>query len=245
MSAPFPSLTKKWHTSSHPAIDPTRPELSAAGKTLVITGGGSGIGAQIASAFAKAGAPRIALLGRTQKTLSETEATLKKINSSIKVLTATADITDKTSLEAAFTTVVDTFGKIDIFVSNAGYLSVPATVAELDGDDWWAGFKINALGSLYSAQAFIPRATEGAYLFNVTSGIAHLPPIAGFSGYATSKLANAKLFDYVQVENPSLHVVNIQPGIVESSLNSKSGMGGMDTSKWNEPLKSGCARLGR
>lgn len=39
MATPFPSLTETWHTASYPAISPSRPELSAANKTVVITGG--------------------------------------------------------------------------------------------------------------------------------------------------------------------------------------------------------------
>jgi hypothetical protein len=54
METPFP--TKTSHKTAYPAISPTRPELTAKGKTIVITGGGTGIGAETALYFAKAGA---------------------------------------------------------------------------------------------------------------------------------------------------------------------------------------------
>ncbi|KAI1044134.1 hypothetical protein LB505_010555 [Fusarium chuoi] len=60
----FVSFTKTWHNKPYPSIDPTRPELSAAGKFVAITGGGTGIGRSIAIAFAQAGASTVAILGR-------------------------------------------------------------------------------------------------------------------------------------------------------------------------------------
>lgn len=44
MPAPSSSFTKVWHSDTYPAINPTKPELSVAGKSVVITGGGAGIG---------------------------------------------------------------------------------------------------------------------------------------------------------------------------------------------------------
>ncbi|KAK1092522.1 hypothetical protein LTR48_004178, partial [Friedmanniomyces endolithicus] len=73
MKPPYPSLTSEWHDKTYPAIDPKRPELSAKGKTIVISGGGSGIGRGIAQAFALAGASAIAILGRRQALLEETK----------------------------------------------------------------------------------------------------------------------------------------------------------------------------
>ena len=87
---------------------------------------------------------------------------------------------------------------------------------------------INVIGSLHSIQAFAPRAGKDAVVINIRSGTAHLPPISGFSGYATSKLARTKLFNYSQAENPALRVVSVQPGVVVATLNQKSGMSGMD-----------------
>lgn len=69
----FPSPTKTWRTATYPSIDPSLPALSSAGKNIVISGGGSGMGPEIAKAFAQSGAASIALLGRTEATLLETK----------------------------------------------------------------------------------------------------------------------------------------------------------------------------
>jgi NAD(P)-dependent dehydrogenase (short-subunit alcohol dehydrogenase family) len=225
---PFPSLTKTWHTTPYAAIDPLSPYLSAAGKTVLVTGGGSGIGAATVLAFAQAGAPRIAIIGRTLSSLERTKANINKSNPETKVLTVTGDISSKKSIDHAFTTVFDAFGKIDIFVASSGYLSSPAPVAELDTTDWFKAFEINALGMLYCLQAFKKIANNNAYLVNISTAIAHFPGIPGFSGYATSKLAGTKLVDYFAKENPEIHVVHLQPGVITTDVNIKSGMPGLD-----------------
>jgi NAD(P)-dependent dehydrogenase (short-subunit alcohol dehydrogenase family) len=226
---PLPSFTKKWYKNTYPAIDPSRPELSAAGKIIVVTGAGSGIGAAIAIAFAKAGADGIALIGRREHTLAQTNSTIKKNYPQVNVLVATGNVSSKASIDDAFNKISSTFGKIDVFVPNAGSINPPGPVATLDGEAWFECFKINTLGSLYSTQAFIPHAATNAYILNISSGIIHFPPFPGMSGYATSKLAGTKLFDYVQAENPELHVVNIQPGIIDTDVNRISGMPPLDT----------------
>jgi FlaA1/EpsC-like NDP-sugar epimerase len=76
---PFPPFTKVWHTEPYPAISPTRPELSVTGKSVLITGGGTGIGAAIAKAFAAAGSTQIAIVGRTEKTLLATKQELETL----------------------------------------------------------------------------------------------------------------------------------------------------------------------
>jgi len=228
MSAPFPSFTRNWHTAPYAAIDPTRPELSAAGKTIVITGGGSGLGVSIARAFAKASASRLGLIGRTERTLAATKAGLLAAHPGIEIHTAVADVTDRAQISAAFDSFAASFGRIDVFVNNAGYLPSPGAVASTDTDDWWRGFEINVKGSLLATQAFLRHAATDAVLINNSTGLAHSEPFPGFSGYASSKLAGTKLFDYVQAENPGIRVVNLQPGIVETAMNIKSEMPALD-----------------
>ncbi|KAK6953565.1 hypothetical protein Daesc_005870 [Daldinia eschscholtzii] len=63
--------TGTWHNDPYATISPQRPELSAAGKTAVVTGAGSGIGRETARAFAAAGAKHVPLLGRTGVLLNE------------------------------------------------------------------------------------------------------------------------------------------------------------------------------
>lgn len=90
---PFPSPTKTWHSTAYPSIYPSRPELSQKNKTILITGGGTGIGAGTAHAFAEAGAARIALLVRREQPLLDTKASIQQQYPSVEVFTASVDVT--------------------------------------------------------------------------------------------------------------------------------------------------------
>ncbi|KAF5011852.1 hypothetical protein F66182_15315, partial [Fusarium sp. NRRL 66182] len=154
MAAPFPSPTAKWHTTTYPTLSPTRPELSAKGKTVVITGGGTGIGAETARYFAQAGASRIALLGRREQPLLDTKASIERINSDVDVFIASTDITNKAQVDAAFDHFVggDKPGKIDILISNAAITGPHEPISSVDSEAFLAGVHANLQGSLYIAQ---------------------------------------------------------------------------------------------
>ena len=224
----FPVYTQVWHTSPPPSISPTRPELSAAGKTIVITGGGTGIGASIALAFAQAGAAHIGLIARREEKLKSSAAEIRSVSPSTKVSYAIADTLDVPALTAAFQKLDTELGSIDVMVSNAGYLSTPATVLEADAKDWWRAIEVNVLGTFNTIRAFIPLAAKDAVLLNISTGIAHMPSnLEGVSAYAAGKVAGAKLVEYVSNElkesGKGVRVYNVQPGVVASEMNDKHG----------------------
>lgn len=212
-------MTPTWHKASYPAISPTSTSISKAiaGKTVVITGGGVGIGAVTARSFAKAGAAKIALLGRTEKTLVSTKKEIEASHKDVRVSTFVANITDEEDVNAAFASI----GQVDILISNAGYASDTVPISGSKLSDWWAGFEINVKGAFIVTQAFLKVAAKDAVLVSVTAALAHMTPWTGHSSYTASKLAAAKLFETVQVENPGLHVVSVHPGVVESSMSLK------------------------
>lgn len=97
--------------------------------------------------------------------------------------------------------------------------------------DWWTTLNTNILGALYTVRGFVRYAAEGAHVLHISTCISHIPPLeAGVSVYAASKAAAAKMFDYIALENPELHVVNVHPGLVDTDMSRKSGHGGMDHS---------------
>ena len=187
---------------------------------------------QLSKHSAAAGARQIAIFGRRRNVLEATKAEIEKAYPSTHVATFAADVTKATEVDAAFDQIAHKFGKINVFVSNSGYLSTPNDVASSDIDDWWTSMDINVKGALFTARAFLRHAAKGAYLLNISSGIGHMPAIPlGTSAYAVSKAAAIKLFEYIAVENPDLYVVNIQPGVVKSDVNIKSGIPAQDDGK--------------
>ena len=133
MKAPFPSLTETYHKASYDAISPDRQELSVAHKTIIVTGGGRGLGVEIARAYAAAGASRIVLLGRTQSTLSQTAEKIETQFASVSVSTHAADVAD----EIAIGKIAEEVGHWDVLILNAGALADPQSIERSDPADWW------------------------------------------------------------------------------------------------------------
>nr|AMD38936.1 reductase [Fusarium sp. NRRL 25184] len=222
---PFPSFssfTKSWHAEPYPFISPTRPELSAAGKNVVITGGGTGIGQATGISFAQAGAKSIAIVGRRVEHLEASAKAIQAANPSTRVLFESGDVTKLESISSALKSIVDKVGKIDIFIANAGMLPKTGPVYGYDEAQLRQGFEVNVIGVFNSLQAFLPLAAPDAKVIYVGSGIGHWAPMAevpGVFSYAAAKAAALKMVDYFAFENPNIHVVSIQPGIIATGIN--------------------------
>lgn len=131
--------TKTIRRSVYPAIDPTNPANSAAGKVILVTGGGSGLGKHIAAAFNKAGASAIVIFGRRENLLREAAAELEETGKA-KILSFAVDVTDEEGLKTAFASAAKDVGPIDVVVANAGYLATPEPAASSDVADWWKSY---------------------------------------------------------------------------------------------------------
>ncbi|ESU10032.1 hypothetical protein FGSG_03224 [Fusarium graminearum PH-1] len=217
--APLPlpnlvSFTKTWHNEPYPLISPTRPELSAHGKNVVITGGSHGIGRAIGVAFAQANAKSVAIIGRSRERLETAATAIRTANPLTTVLLQVADTTQRESITKALNSIVDQAGKIDIFAANAGILPVYGPVMGYPEEELLRSLMINTVGAFNSIQAFLPLAAPGAKLFNTSSGIGHWQPndaVTGDFAYSVAKAAAIKMFDYtnnlILVELPAHFVV--------------------------------------
>uniref|UniRef100_A0A4E9DU38 Cupin type-2 domain-containing protein n=1 Tax=Gibberella zeae TaxID=5518 RepID=A0A4E9DU38_GIBZA len=221
------SFTKTWHSKPYATIDPTRPELNAAGKFVAITGGGTGIGKSMAVAFAQAGASTVAILGRR---LDKLEAAVNDIaqasGGKTKVIFETSDISKRDSVDTAVKNLVNKAGgaNVDVLICNAGYCPTPGTLLGSEENDFRQGLDLNIMGAFNTLQAFAPVLATNAYVFNTSSGSAHVKPVPTIWAYATAKLAAIKIFEYFQMENPELHVVQIQPGVIMTEMTEGAGV---------------------
>ncbi|MEN9313785.1 MAG: hypothetical protein RIS35_178 [Pseudomonadota bacterium] len=93
-------------------------QLSAAGRTVVITGGSQGLGLATATAYARAGA-NVAILARRAEPLEQARAAIAAV-SPARVLPVVCDVASAADLETAFAQVIDGFGQVDIVINNAG-----------------------------------------------------------------------------------------------------------------------------
>lgn len=134
-------------------------------KHVVITGGGSGIGADMALAFAEAGA-EVVITGRRAATLEAVAERHPNITSAV------ADVTRETDMVALF----DSLGEVDIVIANAGAAeSAPLTRTELD--QWQRMLEINLTGVFLTLREGLKHLRDGGRLIAVAS-------TAGLKGYA-------------------------------------------------------------
>lgn len=134
------------------------------GKTVIITGAGSGIGAATAQRFAAEGA-NVVLAGRRRQKL---EAAAQGFEPS-RTLIRETDVLKQADVEALITATIETFGQLDILVNNAG----TATFAPfLDGsiEEWHRIFAVNVDGTFFGCRAAIPHLLKtGGNIVNVSS----------------------------------------------------------------------------
>jgi rhamnose utilization protein RhaD (predicted bifunctional aldolase and dehydrogenase)/NAD(P)-dependent dehydrogenase (short-subunit alcohol dehydrogenase family) len=159
-------------------------EKALARQVAVVTGGGSGIGAATARAFAKEGA-EVAVLDLNGGAAKEVA---KKIGG--KAIGLSCDVTDPASVKAAFEAVVAAFGGVDLVVSNAG-AAWQGAIGEVDDALLRKSFELNFWGHQSVAQNAVAvmtaQGTGGALLFNVSKQAVN--PGKAFGPYGLPKAA--------------------------------------------------------
>ena len=172
----------------------TAAEPPLARQIVVVTGGASGIGAATAAAFAAEGA-EVAVLDRDAE---GAEATAKRVGG----LALACDVTDASQVDAAFDVVCETYGGVDIVVSNAG-AAWQGRIGEVDDASLRASFELNffAHQSVAKAAVRVMRAqgTGGVLLFNASKQALNPGPDFGPYGLpkaATLALARQYAIDY-------------------------------------------------
>jgi len=189
----LPSFTKIYRKDTYPAIDPTRPELSAKGKTVIVTGAGiGGIGSEVALSFAKASAPKIALIGRTEKTLADTKSAIASAYPEADVFIAVADVSKAESVGRAAHDIRVALGAWDIFANFAAVLPPASTIAGADEDTWWQAFETTARFHSHFAKHFMPKARPNATFINANAGASHIPAARMPKNSAYSKPCNQR-----------------------------------------------------
>ena len=195
--------------------------MRLAGKTALITGGGTGIGAGIALAFAKEGC-RVAIAGRREEKLREAAATYKGEG---KIETHVVDVGDRPSVAELFRWADKTLGKIDILVNAAGINTPKRLMADMPAETWDEVLRINATGVYNCIAAVLPqmRQRHDGLIININSISGHRATMLGGVAYAASKFALSALNTAVSLEEGKngIRVTSICPGEVDTPLLSR------------------------
>ena len=185
------------------------------GKTVVVTGAGSGIGAATAKRFIAEGA-NVVLVGRTREKL---EALLGDVADKNKLMVHAADVSNANQVDALFKAVIDRFGQLDVLVNNAGVAS-GGPIAEVTGEDWKTVMAINVDGVFHCTRAAMPHLSKTGGCIVNTSSVSGLGGDWSFATYNTSKGAvsnftRAVALDYV---NTGVRVNAVCPSLTRSEL---------------------------
>jgi NAD(P)-dependent dehydrogenase (short-subunit alcohol dehydrogenase family) len=194
-------------------------------QVALVTGGGRGIGRNVALELAGAGM-KVAVSARSK---DEIEAAADEIGG----IAIQCDVSDRGQVEAMVAETEGKLGPIDLLVANAGMAPDEDEAWEMEPSEWWRTFEVNVLGVYLCNRAVIPGMLERGHgrIVNVASGAAYLPGSSGTS-YSASKAAVHRFSETLanQLEG-RIPVFSISPGLVRTSLTDEFG----DDAPWTPP----------
>ncbi|KAL4799160.1 hypothetical protein BDV19DRAFT_376383 [Aspergillus venezuelensis] len=218
------SIVRNFITTQHNDTYPAIQRSCHRGHVVAITGASSGIGKATALSFARAGVSVLALIAR--RSLDEVESTIAMAavaagHQAPKVLKLVADVTDESSINAAAEETKRCHGRIDVLVNNAGRVEAMSSLLDGDSHDWWRTFEVNIKGVYLTTRAFLPLLLAGGEKTVVNIGsMGAVSPIAGLSGYLSSKLALLQFSNILTLEygKRGLLSFTVYPGDVQTEV---------------------------
>src|SRR5262245_15319061 len=212
------------------------------GQVALVTGGGSGIGRAIVTRFVEEGA-RVGVLDRVA-----TRADQLRTDFGQSVVTLAGDVTRLEDNKRAVAATVDAFGRLDVFVGNAGVFDSFVPLADIPEDRLTAAcdelFGVNVKGCILGARAALPalRQTEGCMIF--TASVAGMNSGGGGVIYTASKHAVVGVIRQLAAEvGPGIRVNGVAPGGTRTDLRGLAALGRDDRSHfagsgWEERLRA-------
>ncbi len=187
-------------------------------KIVAVTGGGTGIGAGIATALAKAGC-RVTIGGRR---LEKLQAAAAMIDSPHPVRCHVIDVAEADSIEAFFDDVTGNVGDVDILVNSAGVNIQNRTMDAMLPEDWERVLRINATGAYRCMNRVLPamRSRRDGLIVNISSVAGKRAISLGGVVYCASKFAMTALGTAVsnEVRDEGVRVTNVYPGEVNTPI---------------------------
>lgn len=198
-----------------------------AGRTALVTGAGSGLGAAIARRFCAEGT-RVIVTDRDGRSASEVAGTMAEntLAMELNTLAMELDVTDEQAWRAAIEAVERHIGALDILVNNAG-ICLTGTIEQLSVSDWDASHRVNLDGVFHGIRACLPlmrrtceTGTHGAIL-NISS-ISGIVAGANLAAYNSSKAAVRHLTKSVALqcarEGGKITCNSIHPAFVDTPI---------------------------
>lgn len=192
-------------------------ELNLEGKVIAITGGGTGIGAEAAMAFAREGAV-VYILGRREAALKNCSERCRKQSLNVRCLVT--DVTQKESIQRAVNTILRESGTIDVWINNAGVL-LQKPLLETSREEYLEFMDANAYSVLLCTQVVAPEMiTRGGGVFLNASSYAVKVPNYRSGVYAMAKCAVSSMTRVLSYELAphNIRVVGYMPGAIATEM---------------------------
>lgn len=188
------------------------------GKVAVVTGGNAGIGEAVARRFADEGAA-VVVTGRRQQELERVVSVIR--HGKGKALAVAGSVTDGAHAQEVARKAVESFGRIDVLVNNAGIGDFGKRLHEMDDATWANVLDVNLTGVFRMTRAVVPQMLKqgrGA-IVNISS-VASLVGIPALAAYAASKggldaLTRALAIDYA---NDGIRCNVVNPGLIDTPM---------------------------
>jgi short-subunit dehydrogenase len=186
------------------------------GKVAVITGASMGIGEAIAKLFLREGA-KVVLCSRD---LARTQAAEQRIGDGANTLSVACDVSRRDNVDALVKASVEKFGRIDLFINNAGF-GLNDAVADMGMAELRRMFDTNFFGAVECMQAVVPimRQQGGGDIVNISSVSGHIST-PYMSGYAATKHAMNAVGKAARMElqRHNINVLTVSPGYIATDF---------------------------
>ena len=202
--------------------------MATSNKVMLVTGGSRGIGAAIVEGATERGYDLCINYTRAEaeaKTLAE-----KAVAAGRNAIAVQADVASAEQVEALYTAIDKTFGRLDVLMNNAGIVAEPSRLEDLQEERIRRIMDINLMGAIYCARAAVKRmstqhAGQGGSIVNISSIAAILGGPNEYVDYAMSKGAMDSMTTGLakEVATDGIRVNAIRPGLIYTDIHASGG----------------------
>jgi meso-butanediol dehydrogenase / (S,S)-butanediol dehydrogenase / diacetyl reductase len=217
-------------------------QMDAHRRVIVITGAGGSLGAELSARFAGEPGTDLVLSDLSASSLEATVRGLPPTDAAVE--TMLADVSELAQVEAVTAHAVERFGRVDVFVGNAGVLSPNGRIHNLATEDWERAFRVNVLGAVNGIRAAVavmrPQRSGSIVL---TASVAGLTAWSHAAPYCATKAAVIQVAKVAAVEyaRDGIRVNCVCPGTFLSGIHDGLPSEAIDAIAAKHPLGLGSA----
>ncbi|MEJ7935750.1 SDR family NAD(P)-dependent oxidoreductase [Sphingobium sp. AN558] len=196
-------------------------------KSVIVTGGGSGIGRATAVAFAREGA-NVLVADIVRDRAEETAQIIRQASGSAEA--HQVDVSERAQIDGMFDRAIALFGQLDVYFGNAAVIDMGTPCEDMSDELWHRNISVNLSGCFYGARAALPHLARTKGNIVMTSSVASLGGLAGGVAYTASKYGVTGLVNQLacEVAARGIRVNAIAPGGVLTNIFEVMDFAGVD-----------------